>query len=636
MAPPAIARLDKPGKQNIFSDARTAKFESVLEETKDYEDHIEALLSPLKRYELQDLFFRTRLPNGEDQYFNVYRNSDFVSDVEFIISDTIPEGEHIVRNVKFGYQNLFKDKVQVMGTIKAIEFDEFKNLKRVYLSSEKQREMFKAHFLGTPFSPQLRASIVNINTAVFKELSEIPEAQKKVSDFEKARGWPEGASKKMGLVYYSTDVFDIKKWAMKNFIKFDDIVQAGWMHKNMGANGRINYRENYNNSIKIPLMDTEDTTKVAMWRTRNLVSNPKLPKYLSWPKDRSLYEEAPLFEEFYNSWNLNKVKGKPIVITEGEFKCAIGEMTTGIFHLGLPGITQFSRSMLEQIVKAQPSDVIVLFDRDTIGKGLVRLDEVTDSQRASYFIAKQIEAAGIPVKVSSLPDVFSGKKVGIDDLILAHGPLAYLTSISLAKTPDEYARTNHIDVTATQLFARRGRVIKALMQFRKANSSTLGFVTLEQRRLFELLSRYEDVLDRELRFYMKTKYPGRRHLTVPSHQFDIIYLSGNGPQDQLSTEKENFLVDGPLLKINLKASNVKGCANKACFEINRTNAEWKNLDAPAKYEQLSSALEPIFPLDEYTFIASPRLQGRVRTLLVIRKESRSPVAIVDEILTLPN
>ncbi len=633
---PRLTRIERPKRVNIFSISEQKQGERVLDQTLGFAVQIDRLLGPLKRYELENLFFRVRVPGFKDQYLDIYRNSEFLKEVEFIITDSLPTGPGIINGVNFGYQNFRSEKVQVLGTLKALELGPNKNISRIFFSNEKQLETFKAHFFGQAFTRKLKDRIVHINTAVVKALAETPRAAQKVLDFEKARGWPEGTAKKMGLVYYSKDVFDLKSWAMINRIRFDDMVHAGWFHKNLSPDGRVSYRENYDDSIKIPMMDLEDRTKVALWRTRNLQVNSRLPKYLSWPKDRSLYADHPLFEEFYNSWNLDKVKGKRLVITEGEFKCAIAEMTTGIYHFGVPGITQFSSSILKKLVAAQPSEVIVLFDRDPLGKGYLRLDEVTDSQRASFLIAKTIEKAGIPVRVASLPDVFNGKKVGADDLILARGVAPYLTALDSAVSANKFAELNKIDINASLFLERRNKISKALAQFRKANTTTLGYVTLEQRQTFQTLLLLEDTLDKEFRFYIKTKYPGRSRLTDPGHQFDLLYLNDNGPIDQVSKNSENFEVDGPILRLGIKTKDAKTCKNMGCFELNRSTEEWNQMDSKTKLGQITKALEAIFPLDDYVFIESPLIQEKPRYLLVIRKESRSPVAVLDEILTLPN
>lgn len=632
-----LTRIQGEVRSDLFTDADRKQLGSVLERTKNYEDKVQSLLAPLKEFELQDMYFKIKMPNGQDKYFDVYRNENFLKDVEFIVSDSVPQSlnsaRNIVKNVKFGYRSVAKVEAQALGELVALEFDSNKNVNKFYFKNPKQRDYFRAHFFGRPFSLSRKKNVIAVNTAIFKTLAETPAAVEKVERFEKDRGWAPGTAKKLGLVYFSTDVLDLKSWAFKNKFQYDDLVSAGWLRQMLRHDGRVTYMENYNDSIKIPFMDPTEKNKVAFWRTRNLQTRSNLPKYLSWPKDRSLYADEILFEELYNGWNLGTAKGKKVIVTEGEFKCAIGELATGILHLGVPGISQFSPSMLEALVKAQPSEVIVIFDRDPIGKGLVRIDEITDSQRASYFIAKKIEAAGLSVKVTSLPDSNNGKKLGIDDLILSKGAEPYLKALDSAQTADDYAKFYKIDVTLTDLSARKNTIKKALARFETANNSTLGQVTFEQRNAYKELQGYEAMVALAYQHYLGVKYPGLHKITDPSFQFESLYISDK-KGDLVQSENETFALEGPLLKIGIRASDVKDCTKKSCFELNQKAQQWKKLDQSEKFKRLSIALEEIFPLEDYIFISAPRVQTKKyfkdHLLLVIRKETRSPVAIVDE------
>lgn len=82
--------------------------------------------------------------------------------------------------------------------------------------------------------------------------------------------------------------------------------------------------------------------------------------------------------------------------------------------------------------------------------------------------------------------------------------------------------------------------------------------------------------------------------------------------------------------------DAKKCTKDACFEIIRTTSEWQSLATKVKFTELAQSLEIIFPLNDYIFIEAPMVHGKIYSLLVIRKDLRSPVAIVDEVLTLAN
>lgn len=622
------------GEQNKSATAIYAEqkdIDRVIDLTQDFDKKIQTMLNPFKRFEMEGLFFRQRSRGDSPRYFSFYRNSNFLSEAEFLVVKFLPSNSKMLKRVEFGYQNLHNEKVKQLGIIPAVELDANGVAKRFYFHSKEQMDGFRAHFLGRPFSKHMRASILDINTSIFEFLAAQPAAQAKVKEFEKKRGWPSGMAKNLGLVYFSTDIIQLKRFAkIKNF-SLEDLASAGWLKPYMQKDGSIAYRENYDNSIKIPFYDETNPGKIAFWRTRNLDTSGGRPKYLSWPKDRSLYEEAPLFEEFYNSWNLAKAKGKQIVLTEGEFKCAIGENMTGVFHLGLPGIGQFQAAMLEKIVRAEPSDVVVLFDRDPIGKGLMRIDEATDSQRASFLIAKQIEAAGIPVRVATLPDLYNGKKMGIDDLLLSHGAAPYLKSLEDAILPNEYATAFNIDTTLTFLSDRKSKVRNALLRFDIANASSAGSVELIQRSAYQDLTHYQQILESTFQFYMARVYPNRRNLNDPSHHFSIIAPKVRNTPLRIESNDGDFETASALLKIVvIPFDSVKSCAEMSCFSVGKSHLEWVQLTEAQRGDYLKTALGTVFPLDDYTYIEKPSLDHKQYALLVIRKEARTPVALIEQ------
>jgi|JI10StandDraft_1071094.scaffolds.fasta_scaffold113749_2 hypothetical protein len=625
---PKITRFNKPETQNsVFKEAQAKQVEQVLGELPAFEKKIQAMLSPFKRYEMETLFFRQRNQKGDPAYFTLNRNADLLADAELVVISKFPKGVSLT-NVEFGYQNQRSKKVQNLGVIPGIELDANGLPKRFLFFNKEQLEVFRAHYFGRPFSTKMRTAILDINTAIFKYLETQPVALEKVAEFEKKRGWPVGTAKKIGLVYYSSEAVDLLSFGKEHGFDYADMASAGWLKPYVNKHGSISYRENYNDSIKIPFYDENDPSKIAFWRTRNLRSGS--PKYLSWPKDRSLFEDAPLFEEFYNSWNLNKVKGKRIVLTEGEFKCAIGELTTGVFHLGVPGIGQFYTSMLDKIVKAQPSEVVVLFDRDPIGKALLRLDEVTDSQRASYLIAKQLEAAGISVKVATLPDLYNGKKIGIDDLLLSHGTAPYTQALDQAVSADAYAKTFKIDVPLSLLTDRRNKIRRAVQKYDTANSTAAGFMSIDQRAIYNNLQTYLTHVEGVLRQYMETKYPERGQMLDPSDRFVAIRPGTSMAPVTIHSPEGDFDVSSAIIKISMTTSDVKNCTSLSCFSISRDSSQWSHLTETEKFKALSGALGAVFPKDDYTYISNPVFEGQPHALLVIRKETRTPVAIIEQ------
>ncbi len=595
----------KASKQRINS-ALTNQIQETLFSTKNYLQQIDQLNSSLKEYEKYLFFIRPTFGtiNGK-KYFDFYRNRDFLSDVEYKVS----KNTNLFKNqFVYGYHKSHHDRMEKqLGRILDIELTSAGQIKSLTFSSDKQRDHFKKHFLGIEFTKRRKDLILKINTEIFGQLRNIPAANEKVIEFEKSRGWPAGTAEKLGLVYYSRELFDVKNWAREKWIRekspisYNDLVDAGWLRVEFQNDGRPIYRENYDDSIKIPLYDLSNpsqsgqTAQIASWRTRNLKSRPQLPKYLSWPKDRSLIEVEPLIEEFYNSWQLEKAKGNKLVITEGEFKCAIGQMYTGILHLGLPGISQFNTSIKNKILAASPSEVIVLFDRDPRGKGLFRIDLVTDSERASYLIAKELESAGIKVKVAYLPDVNSGGKVGIDDLILERGTAAYLKALDQAVSPDEFAQIKNMDTILTELSFRKNKISKSIQTYEQALNSTLGFSNLSDHDVLNELKKTLALLEKTLEKYMDYTYSGGKGIIHINPKFSFISQKRNSTS---STVDKVLILDKKIIDPELSAI------------------------------EFSKYLKSIFPSDDYTFIENVPSENQNYQLLIIKKENSTAVAFV--------
>lgn len=589
-------------KQRISS-ALADQIQQTLFSTRNYLHQIEQLNSSLKEYEKYLFFIRPSVgTNNRKKYFDFYRNPDFLSDVEYKVSNHT----HLFKNqFVYGYHKSHHDRMEKqLGRILDIELTSSGQIKSLTFSSEKQRDHFKKHFLGVEFTKRRKDRILKINTEIFSQLKNIPAANAKVIEFEKSRGWHAGTAEKLGLVYYSRELFDIKTWAREKWLRektpisYNDLVDAGWLNVEFRNDGRPIYRENYDDSIKIPLYDLSNPSQsgqIASWRTRNLKSRPQLPKYLSWPKDRSLIEVEPLIEEFYNSWQLEKAKGNKLVITEGEFKCAIGQMYTGILHLGLPGISQFNTSIKNKILAASPSEVIVLFDRDPKGKALFRIDLVTDSERASYLIAKELEAAGIKVKVAYLPDVNSGGKVGIDDLILEKGAAAYLEALDQAVSPDEFAQLKKLDTTLTELSFRKNKISKSIQTYEQALDSTLGYSKLSDHDVLNELKKQLALLEGTLEKYMNSSYPGRKGILHINPKFSFILQKRNSNSAALD---KVLILDKKIIDPELSAI------------------------------EFSNYLKSIFPSDDYTFIENVPYENQNYQLLIMKKENSTAVALV--------
>jgi hypothetical protein len=329
----------------------------------------------------------------------------------------LPPGSRLISGVEFGYE--LGDGFRRLGRANYFIIAEDGRVIEIGGGSNELLLEIQAHVDGRQLSNQSLRVIEEINGKILATLRADPRAQAKLAEFVKKRNWPQGIAEEAQLAYFSTSILPILDWAKAQGYSKKQLRDAGWLLMKFDESGRPNYQVNYNDSIKIPFFSDPRQSRVPVWRTRTLVDRNDGKKYLGWQTDRSIAREFTAAETLYNGWKLNQVRGKTLIITEGEFKCMIATKATGSLAVGIPGITQFDAKLAATIAAAQPKEVIVILDRDPVGKGLMRVDGITDSQRAAYSIAALLQLAGAKsVKVGTLPDALDGSKLGADDLIL--------------------------------------------------------------------------------------------------------------------------------------------------------------------------------------------------------------------------
>ncbi|MEK6772404.1 MAG: hypothetical protein AABY64_00570 [Bdellovibrionota bacterium] len=462
-----------------------------------------------------NLSFPTQAKAYEDTIFSISHSPTIA----------LPSGTQIYKKIDFGYQ---KENFRRLANVNYIAVGENGKILEIGVGSKELLTELRSHIFGRALSIEELKVIEEINNKLISDLRKNPEAQKKLKEFAQKRNWPEGLEDVARLAYYSENIISIQQWANSNGYSLAQMRDAGWGLMKFDESGRPFYDIPKEESIKIPYFSSNNQSGIPIWRTRNIEKRDDGKKYIGWQMDRSIDREYAPNETLYNAWNLNKAEGKTIVITEGEFKCLVANQTTGILTLGIPGITQFDNNLAKAIVQAKPKEVIVVLDRDPRGKGLMRTDGITDSQRAAYIIAQQIKQAGFSqVKVGILPDAFDGAKVGIDDLILAKGTEPYLKTLSQAVTPEEYARQISLDPKLNQLQTRFQALSKSWENYHKSkarggpslSAKDVGLVNLELQKA-----------KKEYFNYLALHYKGARSLNQASVQFPSIPQLGILPE----------------------------------------------------------------------------------------------------------
>jgi len=380
--------------------------------------------------------------------------------------ERIPDGGRVVRSPRFGYD--LDTGFREIGPLNYIVLDARGSVREIGAPTGAALDEFLRHVNGVELTGKELERISELNRRILADLRKNPAAKSKLDSFAKSRGWPVGLAEEGGLAYFDPNVLDVRAWAKKNGFSIAELIDAGWLRQIFDHRGSPRFVVNSPDAIKIPYLAESGKDGVPVWRSRNLAKdNPKLPKYTGWQIDRSVNRTFSTHERLYNGWKLPKVKGRPVVITEGEFKCLVAERITGIPMFGIPGISEFDDEMAKAFVAAEASEYFVILDRDPHAKALFRADEVTDSNRAAYAIARQLETAGAKnVYVGILPEMVDGEKLGIDDLVLKYGtePVTKVLAEARKTTADVYAKKIGLDPKFQELMKRRSRLRKAIEQ----------------------------------------------------------------------------------------------------------------------------------------------------------------------------
>lgn len=217
-------------------------------------------------------------------------------------------------------------------------------------------------------------------------------------------------------------------WGKLNDFSSEEMYLAGWVDKTITNKGRIYYESPKKEHADVFIPFKDDFGDILFMRRRSMHPNPKA-KYLSAKLRREIVQPHPFQEGMYNAQELSNAKGKTVIVTEGEFKALISNASLNprdYLTVGITGITQVSPEHMDALLAAQPARIVICFDRDPKGAGLQRGDYATDSQREAYSIGLQLEKLvkernlETRIEIARLPNVFGGKKVGIDDLVMEH------------------------------------------------------------------------------------------------------------------------------------------------------------------------------------------------------------------------
>ncbi len=643
---------------------RTAYYARVLERTRAWRDHakeLEAATDPRLRqpFRVQAFDHATRTSHSLPYFAEAWRDARLV--VGHSPRGPLPPGARVVRNVSFGYA-LGSSPFRRLGSLNYVVLSsEGKILEAGGGSPTLLREL-RFHVFGRTLSPQEYATIAEVNAKLIAHLRAHPEGQSRLADFAKKRGWPQGLQDEASLAYFDDALTPLVKWAESNGYTLDQMRDAGWVLLKFDPRGQPLYQVSESNVIRIPYFEADGRT-IPIWRTRVIQPRtPDSPKYVGWQLDRSIARPAKVAEKLFNGGALAKAKGKTVVITEGEFKCLVATKESGVLTVGLPGITEYDDTIIRGLVDAKAAQYVVILDRDPLGKGLMRVDEITDSERAAYSIALELRRAGAAnVKVGVPPDVFEGGKVGIDDLILAKGAEPYHQTIRDAMSPEDYARARGLDPTFQELYSRRQGLRRAVE--RHLQSVDRDGPRIDPKR-FDLIQHELDELNAAFSTYLEREFRNARQIAQPSHNFPSLRTAPNLPEGVRGrlgsgAELPAPAFEGDILLMDFVPGDLKrsACPESRCGQLAFSEADVakaaQGADSPAREDHakglglaqatgfapstaeehgnvaLAGHLAHAFPPDDYRMEFNVTIGSTKIPLVVIHRGKNKVVAMAE-------
>ncbi len=424
----------------------------------------------------------------------------------------------------FGYS--INGEFRRIGPIDHLQLDEAGAIVEAGFCTHEVLREFLFHIRGRELDQPSRDRIAAIQQAVFSYLQSGEEWQRALSEFATSRGWPEGLADAAQLAYFDARTTDLKAWAQEQGFSEEEMCLAGWFELSFNKSGEAHYSVRDTHVIRIPYFRHG---RIEVWRTRNLrAQRATSHKYTSWPLNRSIPDLLHTEHKLYNGWLLNRARKRTLIITEGEFKCLVASHA-GALAVGIPGITEVDESIVQALVQCRAKQYIVVLDRDPRGKGMMRVDGITDSQRASYQIAVRLIRAGARnVRVGFIPDVRNGDKVGLDDLILDRGPDALANLVRNAMPPEAYAQQVGLSQFFCRLLEVRQLLKKSLDQY---STSALRGGQQVDPAVLERTATLQGEVQELYRAYLRDRFHGARRIDQPYSGFISLYRTRSGIAD---------------------------------------------------------------------------------------------------------
>lgn len=403
-------------------------------------------------------------------------NPTYYANANFVIGDrpTLLERRTILEQPSLGYKTR---EFQPQIPANYIQFEEGQNkIAEVGFASEEAQRYFMYHLYGRPFSVEDSQRAIKVNEAVFSHLRGTTDSKDYLQEFALKRGWTNELSDTAQLAYWDPLKVPLEEIASKTGLSMNDMHIAGWCDIVFDQEGNLSYMTPKIPSVLIPYF-TEDGN-IGYWRKRRVGEKVGTGIRYTAPFLDKSFDKKSNADDVYNGWKLHDVKDKKVIVTEGEFKALVTTEMTGTVTIGLPGIgTTKSERLLQQLVNAQASEYIILFDTDPQSKSS-RPDKVTDSDVAAYDFALRLQENGMSVKIGRVPLLPGHDKMGVDDYLLEQGSSAFEELIQKAMQPQNFAKFVGIDETHFQILRVKQELSKAIKNCQNSRRRGLNIVDI--------------------------------------------------------------------------------------------------------------------------------------------------------------
>jgi DNA primase len=351
-------------------------------------------------------------------------------------------------------------------------------------------------------------------------------------EYLKSRDLDESAQEIFTIGYAPAGSATVLEWAKRNGFTMDEMVAAGVLKAPDREGDRPYHR--FSGRLMFTIKDKQG--RVVAFSGRQLVENKKSGKYVNSPETLIFKKSNVLFGFDKASGNIARMSSREAIVCEGQIdtiRLHISGFSTAVASQGT-AFTEIHAKMLAQVADS----VLLVFDNDNAGR------------KASVKTARLLLAAGLPVKVVSLPDGHDP-----DSFLREKGAAEFSKILSQARSIIEF------QVESEKLLEENPSSIDAVMRISRNVLETVSYSSSSILRATMLgeASKFLNVpvgaLNEDYSNYAKKKNLPQKPSSP--HQEEDKIIGDNVPieleQEDSKTQKikEDFKVPPPKLEMDI-------------------------------------------------------------------------------------